>query len=485
MIPKSTSTDVSSVRSLWLAGLAEGAVPEVLPVLARTRRTLGTLFADQRASLRKLALALMADPGMALRALQKANAVPHRHFRAEVVTLEDAAHMLGTQALLRMESEASMAEQTLDRSRLSPYRRSAGRGVLAALLAYDWAEMDRDRIPSEVSVAALLNNLGELYLLAHGDARIKRYLDLVDRLYVLPHEAEYVSLSESLEEFGYMLAVQWGLPEMVREAMRARNALRVRTLCVMLATQTARYAFSGWKHPSQSTDLRMAAEMLDLALPALVMRINRVLNDFNRIAMDFGLGPLTLLPLDVDVQRLGRMASEQDASFCLAPRRDDFETAMSLLGGGQLADREAVLVALLRGLHRGLGLNRVVFANYSARQGTLSAEFLVGTDFEPAFNRFSLGVEDSGLFGRLLHESSAIWCRDENRAEFLPHVPPAILELTGVDSFFVASLVIAGRPLGLVYADRRSASCHLDSGSFHRFLELIRLARRDLERLSV
>lgn len=483
MIPKSTATDVSSVRSGWLSGLTDGAVPEVLPVLARTRRTLGTLFADERASLHKLAMALMADPGMALRALQKANAVPHRHFRTEVVTLEDAAHMLGTQALLRMESEASMAEQTLDRSRLSPYRRSAGRAVLAALLAYDWAELDRDRIPSEVSVAALLNNLGELYLLAHGDARINRYLELVDRLHVLPHEAEYVSLSESLEDLGYLLAVQWNLPEMVREAMRARNALRIRTLCVMLATQTARYAFSGWKHPGQSTDLRLAAEMLALELPALVMRINRVLNDFNRISPDFGLAPLSLLPLGVDTARLGRMADVPEATFCLAPRRDDFESAASLLESGQLADRESVLLALLRGLHRGLGLNRVVFAGYDERQGRLSAEFLVGTDFEPAFNRFGLGVVDSGLFGQLLHEPSALWCRDENRAELLPNIPAAILELTGVESFFVASLVIAGRPAGLVYADRRSTNCHLDAASFQRFLQLVKLARHASERL--
>lgn len=484
MIQKSTAGGKTIVISPWLQRVTTSATPDELPILASTRQHLEPLLTDGLAPLRTLALPLMSDPALALRVLQQANAVPHRYFRADVVTLDDAVHMLGTQTLLRLESEARVDEQVLDGERLLSYRRSSGRAVLAALLAYDWAALDRDRFPSEVSLAALLNNLGELFLLARGDARIYRYLALVEHRHVLPHEAEYVSLSESLDEMGHALAVEWRLPEMVREAMRARNAQYLRTLCVMLATQTARYAFSGWKHPMQSSNLRLAAAMLELDMPVLLERINRVLSNFNQRADYYGLKPLPCLPLE-DAGRavLGR-DPPWNTPFCLAPRADDFATAMDALREGHAHDRDAVYAILLRGLHRGLGLNRVVFAAYDARQERLSAAHLVGTDFEPAFNRFGLSCTEGGLFGELLRRPMSIWANDRNQAELLPRFPDRIRALTGVTRFFVTSVWVKKRPIGIVYADRRSANCALDARSYASFQALIAQAADCLERLT-
>ena len=469
--------------SVWLKAVTANAAPDELPILARSRQGLARLLTDDLAPLRTLSMALMGDPAMALRVLQQANVVPHRHFRADVVTLEDAAHMLGTQTLLRLESEAAVDERVLNAERLASYRRSAGRAVLAALFAYDWAEIDHDRFPSEVSLAALLNNLGELFLLAHGDARISRYLELVEGCHVLPHEAEYVSLGESLEDLGHALAVQWGLPEMVREAMRARNARHPRALCVMLATQIARYAFSAWRHPMQLDDLRLAGTILELEQPDLAQRINRVLDDFNHMAIDYGLAPLKHLPIGHD-GRPATLVLPRQVVFCLVPRADDFAAAITALGAGEPIDRESVLANLLRGLHRGLGLNRVVFATYCPREETLTAEYLVGTDFEPSFNRFSLSRADGGLFAELLDAPSAVWLNDDNQADLASRVPAPLLELIGVTRFFVMSLWVRGRAIGLVYADRRTESCRLDARSYQSFRELVGQAAQCLERLA-
>lgn len=471
------------VRSSWLTAVTADATPEELPVLARTRQGLPAILADSLAPRRKLAAEIMGDPALALRVLQRANAVPHRHFRAEVVSLEDAAHMLGTQTLQRIESEASEAEQILDRARLALYGKSAGRAVLAALLALDWAQVDCDRFPSEVGLAALLNNLGELFLLAHGDARINRYMAMVESVGVFPHEVEYVTLGESLEDLGHLLAVRWRLPEMVREAMRARNAQHLRTLCVMLATQTARYAFVSWRHPMLATDLKLAAEMLDLELAALVDRVNGVVEAFNGIALNYGLAKLTRLSLPTEEESPPSPES-QPGFFCLAPRRDEFLTAMRELQDPALSDRDQVFRTLLRGLHRGLGLNRVVFAAYSPKSGRFAAEHLVGTDFEPAFNRFSLPVSEGGLFSMALEKPIALWLNAGNQAELLPQLPASVRELIGVRHFFVMSVWVKNEPLGLVYADRRNDCCQLDLPSFREFCRLIREAGQTLARLA-
>jgi HD-like signal output (HDOD) protein len=449
--------------------------------MASTRRELEALLADDGVPRRKLATAIMSDPALALRVLQRANAVKHRHFSFEVCALEDAAHMLGTERLASIEQEAACVEDVLDARRLSPYLHCSGRALLSAMLARDWAELDRDRFPAEVSLAALLNNLGELYLLAHGDARIGRYLELVDVRHVFPHEAEYVSLGESLEDLGYRLATLWGLPEMVRESMRARNARHLRTLCVMLATQTARYACSGWRHPGQLTDLQLAADMLDLDIATLFDRINSVLTEFNARAAQYGLTPLAHVPTQSSAEGAATLDRPREVVFCLAPRQDELQSSLTALDARVPSDRDAVIKELLHGLHRGLGLNRAVFAVYDVRRQALVAEQMVGTDFEPRFNRFMLPIEEGGLFGELLQAPCELWLNDANGAELAPRIPNSVMELVGVSGFFVKTLWVDGQPLGVVYADRRHAGCALDARAYQGFVQLIATAQRCLE----
>jgi len=458
------------------------ATPDELPLLEGTAGRVAELAADSRTTIKTLAGAVMGDPALALRLLHRANAVPHRHFRSEVSTLEDAIRMLGTQVLVNMAREAPVASERLDAASLPRYRRCAAQALLAARLASDWAETRHDLSPAEVSLAALMHNLGELFLLAHGDRRMDRYLELVDDRHVLPHEAEYVSLGESLEELGRDLARHWHLPEMVQESMRARNARHMRTLGVMLAVQLARDGLSGWRDPLLTGDLGLLADFLDESRETVAERINTIVEGFNGEAAFYGLSPLASLTLD-EQGRSETGGGDYQAHFCLAPRADDFAACLARLRGAP-ESRAQVLKTLVRGLHHGLGLNRVAFAGLSKDRELLAAEYLQGTDFEPAFNRFELPLAQGGLFTRLLDKPSAFWLKADNQARAWPQVPEGVRELVGVQGFFAMSLFVHGEPAGLIYGDRRCSQCHLDERAYEAFRLLVRLAGQQLERLN-
>lgn len=451
------------------------AEPDELPVLRGSGAHVSGLAADARVSLKGLARGVMADPALALQLLHRANAVPHRHFRQEVSTLEDAIRMLGTEALVRRARQARVADDVMEPAVLACYRRAAAQGMLAALLAAELAETRHDLAPPEVTLAALLHNLGELCLLAGGDRRIRRYLALVDEDHVLPHEAEYVTLGESLEDVGHAMAEAWGLPEMVREAMRARNALHMRTLGVMLAAQLARHALSGWARPTVGSDLDLTADYLDTDLSGVAERVDRVLESFNGEVHRYGLAPLSRLPAHLQ-------SPAYRAHFCLAPRSDLFAVTLGLLRGGSIDDRAEVMAILCRGLHQGLGLNRVVFAGLDPRSRVLAAEVLQGTDFEPAFNRFRLPLREGGIVAKLLEGPAALWLNEANRARVWPLVPEGMRRLIGVEEFFIMSVFAGDRAAGLVYADRRCGRCRLDARAYGAFRLLVRLAAGHLER---
>ncbi|WP_025275156.1 HDOD domain-containing protein [Marichromatium purpuratum] len=454
--------------------------PGRLPVLARSRARLRRLLEGPETSRQRVAAVLLDDPALALQALYRANAVPHRHFRAEVATLEDAVHMLGESGLTCLLDEVVEAERQLEGNRLRAYRHAMARGVLAGALAADWASCGRDMFPAEVAAAALLHTLGEFVLLAVGDRRIRRYLQLVYLHHVLPHEADYVALSDSLGTLGYRLACRWALPEMVRESMRPHNAAHSRLLGAMLANQMARDACSGWRHPLLGRDLWLASELLELSPDALTLRVNRVLALMRERHPVLAETALTPLPTPARAPSVWDLRVPYQAPFCLAPRGDELARCRCRLEREQGGSDERLLTTLLYGLHRGLGLNRVAFFTCAPGDRTLSPQLFVGSEFEPGFNQGGWRHRARALLDELLEAPGVVRVGDGGTIA----LPDELAERLGVDAFLAMPLWRGGAVLGLVYADRRSVCCHLDAGVETQFAALVLWTSELLSRAS-
>ncbi|RNE94288.1 HDOD domain-containing protein [Marichromatium sp. AB32] len=462
----------------WMGQLTALVEPGRLPVLARSRERLRGLLAGPETSRQRMAAVLLDDPALALQALHRANAVPHRHFRTEIATLEDAVHMLGERGLARLLEEVVEAERELEGNRLRAYRYALARGALAGALAADWAACGRDMFPAEVAAAALLHTLGEFVLLAVGDRRIGRYLQLVYLHHVLPHEADYVALSDSLGTLGYRLACRWALPEMVRESMRPHNAAHSRPLGAMLANQMARDACSGWRHPLLGRDLWLASELLELSPDVLTRRVNRVLALTRERLPVLAETALMPLPTPARAPAVWDLRAPYQAPFCLAPRADELARCRHRLecGGGE----EALLTTLLYGLHRGLGLNRVAFFACAPDDRTLTPRLFVGSEFEPEFNQGGWRHRARTLLEGLLDAPGVVRVGCGGTVT----LPDELAERLGVDAFLAMPLWRGGVVLGLIYADRRCVCCHLDAGIEARFAALVMRASEILSRSS-
>ncbi|EHQ53416.1 signal transduction protein [Ectothiorhodospira sp. PHS-1] len=455
-----------------------------LPLLPGTRDMLAGLESDRLSSMRVVARLIQRDPGLALRVVRTANALPHRHFRTEVVSLDEAAMMIGIQGILRCLEQAIPLDQLLeDPEARTRYTQVAARAAYTALLAEVWGDIRHDMVPGEVSLAGLFYNLGELLLAAHRERRIQRYLTLIMDSCVLPHEAEYVALDLSLRAIGHRLAETWQLPEMVRHCMSPANARHLRTLGVMLAAKLAREAMRGWRAPGLIRDLRLAAEYLDIDMETLVAQLNRVSEEFNLNLDLYDMAPIpVLVPEEIEV----RLETGGDASaslFCLAPRSNRFAEAEACLRAATLTDADAVLDVLVTGLHHGLGLNRVVFARLDENGERLVPAIMEGTDHEPDFNRFTVALGGGHLVSVLMKRPASFWLNPGNAEAMWPQVPEALREVVGVRDFLLHSLFVGERPIGMLYADRRSPACALDRQAQAGFNHLAGLAQAELLRL--
>ncbi len=170
----------------------------------------------------------------------------------------------------------------------------------------------------------------------------------------------------------------------------------------------------------------------------------------------------------------------------LAPQVELYEEAILAIRRGvrKGIDLNALIDHVMRGLQQGAGLNRVVFALLDGERRNLVGRYLVGADSDPHFSRFTIALNPPNLFSRLMAKPQSVWVGDDNRSRLWPLVPVDFQRLIRTDSFFAMSLFVAGKPVGLFYADRRDPELKLDPVAYQRFKAMVNLVSRTLGLMS-
>ncbi len=452
-----------------------------LPVLARTTRELEPLVGAPQTRLSELAAVAAGDPGLAVQLLRMANSQQGGRLRSEITTLEHALMLLGTERLRALPASLPAVERVLRDPARHLLLRTFARAYHAAAQAAAWARQRHDQYPDEAFAAAQLHFVAEMVLAMHGPEELQQIAAMRRRECLPQDEAEYLVLGFTLNELALELARRWHLPTLVVDALQAEKTVESRTLGVVLAVQLARAAEAHWYAEDTRTVLEAAAEWLHRPPQEVASAAHRTAVETARASAHYGVIPAAaglLWPVPTAEQPAAGPAA------CLIGRPTLFDEALAYLRAPPPeASATGVLEAALRGLHEGLGLNRVVFALLSADRCTLQARAIRGSEDDPRFNRFTIRLEDAPLFRQLLDKPQGVWMNAQTRARLWPLLPAGFDRLVGTDDFCISSVFVGGRPIGVFYADRHSAACHLDAAAYRDFRELCRQAGSALEGL--
>jgi len=274
--------------------------------------------------------------------------------------------------------------------------------------------------------------------------------------------------------------------------MQAENASISRVLNVMLAAQLARCSHNGWYSKSMARLTDDIAEFMlsDEASIATLIHQNAV-EAAHESEVYSVVHPATMLIQIVEAQEEKKPLSKKgetqkspsldEADFCLAPQRRALARVLKALNAPeQTLPLKEVIRLVLSGMHDGLGLSRAVFASLTPNKDQLRANFMLGSDNDPSFKRFTIDLNAHNLFVRLMEKQQSLWLDDNNHKKFYPLIPMNFHKLIDNDSFFVMSLIIRDKPAGLFYADRRNRNCRLDELSYKRFKQLVTMASHHL-----
>ena len=477
--------------------------PGGLPVFRHTRDAL-VAQASHRDGLtaREVSFDLMKDPLATLQLLHVINAKVADRYGTEVGTVEHALMMQGLGAYLEGVRGLPIVEDTAlgrDRRALTAVQVLVRRAQHAAWQARDFAVLHTDIHAEEVQVAALLYHVPEILLWLRAP-EVARQLNRLRRKAASIEEAEQSALGMSLSGFRLQVLEDWRMPELTRDLMDPGFSERPRQTILNAALGIAAASERGWWQDALMTHYLDLASVVNQSVETVVATVhaNAARSARSCAWLDAPAagtwGPMIPgewppEPDDEDEEKPAQSAPAPappppDHFVCPMPDklvfRESLQNIESHLDGSFTLNQMSAVI--LKGLHTGLGLTRVMFAMITP-DDRVKMRFCIGVPAEDPLRRFEFPLASKDLFGQLMGKMQGVWINEANRDRLWPMVDPRLQTVVGAGDFYAMSLFTGARPVGLIYADRGHGECGLDPLTYTDFKMLCLQAARGLGKL--
>jgi len=483
----------------WLERLSPGP----LPVFAHTRKLLAEQWrrADE-ISAREVAHTVLADPLATLALIHSANQRVGR-LGSEVTTAESALMMLGMGRYLDQARNLPVLEESpqgQDGKIMAALHVLLRRVHHAAWQARDFAVLHNDVRAEEVQVAVLLHAMPEFLMLLRAPAEALRLNRLKRRMPAA--EAEQQALGGiSLSQLRQPLLENWKVPELSRELLDPSLANNSRQTILNPCLDIAERAQRGWWDEALLGDYSALAGIENRPLEDVIATVHANAMRAERAA-DWitAPGPGVWIPMlpgpwpreaDEEEATQAKPAAQTPApteeahNTCSMPDKQVLSETMQTIEDH--LDRSLTLnqmsAVILKGLHSGLGLSRILFAMTMPDGRQMKSRFTLGIRPEDPLRHFVIDLDARDLFGQLMGKMQGVWINEGNRAKLWPMVHPTLQNMIGSGDFYAMSLHVDDKPVALIYADRGHGECGLDPHTYTDFKMLCLMAARGLGKL--
>lgn len=460
----------------WVSQVSE----RPLPVWRASRDALVGLGRQGRYNGSALTRALAHDPLLCVQLLRRANSGKSG---GSIATLEQAAVMMGAQALTAFAEALPVLEDKLPAEALLPLRQLQRRDFHVAYLARELVRRYRETHYDDAFFAGLLHNLGEMALRVHSPSVIPQIRRRALKQGLPLAAAAQEVLGFDVSALSGALARQWRLPPVVRAVLDNDHA-KDRTaelvgLCVGIL-HTGPDAL--WDDDPR---VRRVAEILGEGVPAVRRHIFCA-------AAAAAAWLVERIPPSVPgvVELFPEEPADSHEDEPPAPAPEPQPEALARFDALVRSPRQPltlqqVLEQFTVAVREGLGLDRVVFAVLTADRASLRGRFFRGVAADSPLQHFQFERLDANVFSRLLERPGGVWAKLDSAPPALQALlTPQVRKVVEAREFVAQSVFLAERPVGLCYADRGSSNRPITAQDYNEFRRQCLELARHLARLN-
>ena len=476
------------------------------PVLSESIRTLNRLSDTEQEDVARLSNVIIRDFALTSKILKVVNSAYYSRFAGKIGTISRAIVILGMKGIRSIAASLIFFEHIHDRTRASRLKEEIASAVFSAALARQVAEDAGMKNVEGCFLCAMLHNLGRILVTYYLDDESEEIGRLVRQEGMQPEQAQQRVLGMTFEEMGIAIARQWNFPEIITRGMVRVDPGRpgdlseapVKMRLISSFCNEAAQALVEAPVPGRPPALRGILKRYRMGLAISERRFEGMLEEawrqFQDLTGSLGEGGRENRFIRRLRERVapGAGAGEQAP----APGDEGDLTHTLILDGGERPDGaapaaapvgeasrdpEAVLTAglqeasgmlldermepgqlfnvVLESIYRGMAFQRVLLCLQDRERQEMVARLGFGVEgdgFMAAF-RFPLRYHRD-VFHAALKKGVDLHITDTLDGRVRESIPAWYRRISSAGSFLLFPLQVAGRPLGLIYADHPRAN---------------------------
>lgn len=467
MSQKIIATDLPQGTAAWTRAL----LAQQMPALSRTAQAISRCAANPASSSAELAALVLRDAGMTTKVLRVASSRLHNPHCLRIHTVSRAVAVLGFDVVCEVALGVALLDAFAGKGKGT--RQSvmeAAQSLQAAVQARTLAELVGVEAPEEIFIAALLFSLGRLAFWSALPGLSPQAANALGALQVRSSanaaETVRITLGLNLDELSDALHRELRLSPLLTSETEGRGKAVVRaghSLVAALQPDAPAEALDTWMNEAG------ARWSIDAgALQACIEQATQQSQALIEQLFDAELRQ-SLPTLHWPEQPTLLAADGQPTNADLAPRRRDPMLALEVLRElGELfaqgkPDPGAALSLVMEGAQRGAGLDRVVFALISPDRQELRLRAVLAKHGDRLRAAFPIPMALCLRWPELLAHTRAL------RIECNEPGMQALMQRLGSQEALLAPLVVEGKPLGLLWADRAEQGDALDAEALTMF----------------
>ncbi len=444
----------------WVNNIAS----QDMPVFGRTTRSVIDISKDDDSTVSDLTQVILQDPTMTARILKLVNTVFYNPQGKSISTVSRAIILLGLEAVCNICLTINLIDTLVKRSNQARLTKEMGLSIHAAVQARNIAKERGDKEPEEVFIATLLMQIGNMAFWCSDDAatdKLDRALKASD---APPAQTEQEVLGFPLRELTRSLSKDWGLGELLQDALANDADAGPRVENIILSHELAKAANRGWESEEVQILTERIASLVGQPVETTIELLHGSTKDAAVIACTYGASNAAkIIPLPPELKDRVQLIEETAPKEPAAP---DFPTADPKLQLNILKEIKALthenptfsglLEMVLEGIYRGVGMDRTLFALMTPDHKALKAKYALGPQRQAFTDRFqfTLSKLNPNIFLYAMAKKASIWVKSERQYSLARLITPDIRESLGKGDFLLSPLVINNKPIGVIYADR-------------------------------
>ncbi len=453
-----------------------------MPVVGKIIAELNTLTGRDDTEINQLAEVILRDGNLTSHVLRVANSVHYNHTSTPITTVSRAITLIGFKGMRAICISLLLIDSLLKKGPRDRLLQLMAQGLHAATQARDlMIQLHNDEAVEEVFIAALLFNLGEMAFLANEKITEENSALLSDNSKERQLAMERV-LGTSFKAITRALAKHWRLGETLEQALYPDKEPNDKVRAVILGERLSRAAVKVWDSASVRKVVEEMAGYTTLDAQQCLHAAQESAERAAEVALHYGAAEVCPL-----IPRKNSKAQPQKK----APKilRGDPQLQLNILrelstATAEKADVNTIFQMVIEGMHRGIGLERVVVAFIQNRQVTAKYVLGEGTDgWRSAFD-FDVGPYSESIFTYAIGNSSPVWLDTAFISEHRPLYTLDVQQVLGVVPAFIYVLRVGDRTPGFFYADRADSGASLSKDQFESFRHFASQAQINLNLLS-